>query len=83
MANRTGWTRDQIVAAIQAWAERTGQPPTANEWRQQRPSRPTTRRVIRVFGSWNAAIVAAGFIARRQGNQPSRTRQRRASRRVR
>jgi hypothetical protein len=21
-----------------------------------------------VFGSWNAAIVAAGFIARRQGN---------------
>jgi len=69
MANRSWWTGDQIVAAIRAWEEETGKPPTARDWREQRSSRPTTRRVIRVFGSWNAGIVAAGFIARRQGNQ--------------
>jgi hypothetical protein len=70
------WTGDRIVAAIQAWAQRTGQPPTSEEWRQplsapvntadglaRRSSRPTTARVIRVFGSWSESIEAAGFHA--------------------
>src|SRR5512132_436054 len=53
------WTGDQIVAAIQAWAERTGEPPTSNGWRKSRSSaqttgetpapgdHPSTRRVVR------------------------------------
>jgi hypothetical protein len=32
-----------------------------------RDSRPTTRRVIRVFGSWSEAIEAAGFTPRQSG----------------
>jgi hypothetical protein len=81
------WTGDRIVAAIRAWAERTGQPPKATEWRQPPSypmntrdgpppsSRPSTRRVIRVFGSWSEAIEAAGFTPRGPGRprmgQPS------------
>src|SRR4051812_9782781 len=34
MANRGPWTGDRIVAAIRAWAERTGQPPGADDWRK-------------------------------------------------
>jgi hypothetical protein len=77
------WTWDQIVAAIQAWAERTGEPPTSNGWRKSTSSptettdrtpapndHPTTGRVTRVFGSWSEAIEAAGFTPRPQGNQP-------------
>jgi HNH endonuclease len=77
MANGGPRTGDRIVAAIQAWADRTGQPPTANGWREPTgSSRPTTRRAIRVFGSWNAGVAAAGFIARRQGHQPGTNRPR-------
>src|SRR5690349_15569639 len=62
------WTGDQIVAAIQAWAERTGHPPGADEWRAVDSSvHPSTQRVIRVFGSWNEAVAAAGFVPTRVG----------------
>jgi hypothetical protein len=62
--------RDRIVAAIQAWAERTGYAPSAEDWRRARSSaHPTTKRVIRVFGSWPEAIAAAGFVPRRQGSR--------------
>jgi Homing endonuclease associated repeat len=74
------WTGDRIVAAIQAWAQRTGEPPTAREWKRPPSSpvnagegvptgnsRPTTRRVIRVFGSWSEAIEAAGSLRAPRG----------------
>jgi hypothetical protein len=53
----------EIVAAIQARAERTGEPPTAREWKRPPPtvnSRPTTRRVIRVFGSGSGGHRGCG-----------------------
>jgi Homing endonuclease associated repeat len=64
------WTGDRIVAAIQAWAQRTGRPPGAEDWREATASaHPSTMRVIRVFGSWSEAIAAAGFVPRRQGSR--------------
>jgi Homing endonuclease associated repeat len=68
------WTRERIVAAIRAWAKRTGEPPTSHEWARpngarafsaRRASRPSSKTVIAHFGSWNAAIEAAGFAVRK------------------
>lgn len=66
------WTPKLIVAAIQEWAEIHGQPPTRDMWRgKSKPSErgrwPSANSVDRNFGSWNAAIAAAGFEPRAQG----------------
>lgn len=61
------FTRDRIVEILQAEAERLGRPPGANEWRDAGEGRPTERLVRKVFGSWNAAIEAAGLTPRRRG----------------
>lgn len=62
------WTRERIVAAIQAWAEKNGRPPAADEWRVtglwEHPSQGT---VLAKFGTWNAAVTAAGFAPRQKG----------------
>ncbi len=57
-----------IVDSIQRWAdEHGGIPPSATDWNVfgQRGHKdgdwPHTSRVLRQFGSWNAAIEAAGF----------------------
>jgi transcriptional regulator with XRE-family HTH domain len=65
------WTPQTIVAAISRWAETHGRPPVATDWnaslaRQRgRPKReaayPPVGVVQQEFGSWNAAIAAAGF----------------------
>lgn len=67
----------RIVGSIQRFAERYGRPPTAPDfnphqarelghpWRADRFYRdgdyPYSSNVLDVFGTWNAAIVAAGF----------------------
>lgn len=60
------WTRESIICAIQEWAdEHGGIPPSANQWQAARAK--GDERVCSVnevqghFGSWNAAIIAAGF----------------------
>lgn len=78
---RTTWTRDAIILAIQEWAAKYGEPPSSPDWndwqarnelhdeeRVRRYEReraagtcPCHKTVHRVFGSWNAAIEAAGF----------------------
>ena len=74
------WTREAVIAAIKTWAKRTGSPPTSNEWAKSQGvgglliegrigSRPCAMTVHRIFGSWNAAIQAAGFEARPQRYQ--------------
>jgi hypothetical protein len=75
------WTRERIITAIQVWARRTGDPPGARDWRRRVSSRgwtigkevthhrPSMARVIQVFGSWSAAIKAAGFKPRGAGYQ--------------
>lgn len=72
--------RERIIAAIRAFARRKGRPPTAREWQKpvqgrggrsrigpRSARRPPTRIVQRVFGTWNAAIEAAGFTPRGLG----------------
>lgn len=61
-ARATVWTRGGIVNAIRAFAAHEGRQPSALEWQRSRPSTyPATATVLNVFGSWNAAIRAAGF----------------------
>jgi hypothetical protein len=76
VARRGYWTADRIRAEIRRWArEHDGEPPKLNEWRRQSPrwtrERPSAKVVLARYGSWNAAIEAAGFEPRVQGDQPS------------
>lgn len=68
---RQSLSRDTIIAAIQAWAISTGTPPRAGEWMlgqgkwaAEYPRWPALHQVQEVFGSWNAAIRAAGYTPR-------------------
>lgn len=81
--SRTTWTPETIIAAIQTYAHRYGQPPSATDFNptlargKGRPDvahvfdvdgdYPPTSAVQREFGSWNAGIAAAGFEPRRIG----------------
>lgn len=73
------WTEEKIKREIQSWVKRHGLPPTSAEWSvpADRPNffrgevgrRPTSSTVQRVFGSWNAAIRAAGYEPRYESGQ--------------
>jgi hypothetical protein len=60
------WTNELIIEAIQEWHLEHGDIPGANDWaKTDRPDWcPATNTVYRNFGSWNNAIVAAGFTPR-------------------
>jgi Homing endonuclease associated repeat len=76
------WTRERIIKAIQR-AAKDGEPPKSTDWMSglapgrkrrktgsatsPRPDHPSHTRVQQVFGSWNAAIRAAGFPPRDAG----------------
>jgi hypothetical protein len=64
------WTRDRIIAALQAEAT-DGAAPTSDSWTRRDPTgrRPAASTVIKTFGSWNAAVAAAGLEPRRRGGQ--------------
>lgn len=59
------WTPEAILCAIQEWADdHAGIPPTANAWTRERIRSdlvPAVSYVLQAFGSWNAAIIAAGY----------------------
>lgn len=75
------WTSEEIVEAIRLWAVTYGEPPRYGDWRsgrrgspEQRARRdrlkgriPTTTTVEKRFGSFNAAVRAAGHEPRSQG----------------
>lgn len=74
------WTRERIVEAVILWNDRYGAPPTAFDWnaawaRKHNDSRaldflwPWIGTVQNKFGSWNAAIAAAGFSTREPGKR--------------
>jgi HNH endonuclease len=56
-----GWTREEIVVAIQRWAEQYGEPPAYTDWPRSTQAHPMANTVIKVFGSWRAALRAAGY----------------------
>ena len=64
-AHYATWTRDAIVFAIEEWADENGGiPPSATDFRialARGAAVPNIKHVQWRFGSWNAAIVAAGF----------------------
>jgi hypothetical protein len=78
------WTRETVIGAIRCFAERYGRPPGAADfnpslalrlghgWRSDHfyedGDYPVTSSVLYVFGTWNAAIEAAGFKPTRLGS---------------
>lgn len=78
--------KKMIVSAIEFWADTEGGiPPTCDQWKAARAtgdaragvcSVPT---VVRVFGSWNAAVRAAGFEPHTHGWAPRLTNEQRAA----
>jgi len=61
------WDRQTIVYAIELWHRRNLRTPTVSEWETAGADHPCRQTVLRVFGSWNAAIRAAGFRPRSRG----------------
>lgn len=61
------WTPDRIRQAMQDWNQQHGGQPKMESWRRATPFTPSAQTVVTVFGSWNVAIVSAGFVANRQG----------------
>lgn len=56
------WTRDAILDAFRRWHEIHGRRPSATEWMTtDGADYPNTSAVAREFGSWSAAVTAAGF----------------------
>jgi hypothetical protein len=65
------WDKTTICYAIELWHRRTSRTPALIEWRNAGADHPSTFTVLRVFGSWNAAIKAAGFRPRNRGSHKS------------
>lgn len=55
------WTRESIILAILRWNFEYGELPRWADWRNALPDYPSHYIVRRVFGSWNVAVVAAGY----------------------
>lgn len=68
-ATQRGEVRAEMIQALKAWAaEHEGESPTLTEWDFERPlSAPSDRVARKVFGSWNAALKAAGLPVRPSG----------------
>jgi hypothetical protein len=65
------WTPELIVYAIELWHRQHLRIPTTDEWDRAGPNHPSRVTVIRRFGSWNAAMAAAGFRPRVPGQRRS------------
>ena len=64
------WTPETVVYAIQLWHRQYSRLPRTSDWEQAGENNPSRQTVMRVFGSWNAAMEAAGFKPRPRGRQP-------------
>lgn len=54
------YTKEQIIESIQILAKQTGKIPSLGDYRKYK-CKPTDPIIIDRFGSWNAALLAAGF----------------------
>jgi hypothetical protein len=94
-AHHSSVARAAHIAAIQEWAAIYGEPPAVTDWSQQHAREckdeararrwledgwPSARAVIKVFGTWNAAIVAAGFPPRQAGGYAENNQRKRTAR---
>jgi hypothetical protein len=75
---RTGfrWNRELIAYAIELWHRNHLTAPSQDDWERAGSDHPCRLTVLRVFGTWNAAISAAGLAPRPRGRNRrwSRTR---------
>jgi hypothetical protein len=62
---RRRYTDEEILAELQAAAERLGRSPTMREFAQDPAARVHPQTVIEHYGTWNAAKRAAGLFPRR------------------
>src|SRR4051794_11105126 len=59
--HRRAWTREEVIAALRAWAAAHGRAPHHDEWRTSGLEHPPTSTVTNMFGSWWAGVRAAGL----------------------
>jgi hypothetical protein len=71
---RRRYTDEQIVAELQACAERLGRSPTMKEFAADAETTVHPQTVIDHFGTWNAAKRAAGLVPRRFATREELTR---------
>lgn len=68
------WSRANILYAIDLWHREHLRSPSVTDWSRAGENHPAARTVFERFGSWNAAVTAAGLRARPRGgslpNQP-------------
>jgi hypothetical protein len=55
------WTNEHLLSMLRAYATAAGAPPTGAGWNVAYPEGPDERTVARRFGSWGAALEAAGL----------------------
>jgi hypothetical protein len=71
-SSSTGWTREAIIEALQRYgATHGGVPPRSGDWALYEVGRPTSNKIVKVFGSWADAVEAAGFPRPRPGVSPT------------
>jgi hypothetical protein len=64
---RRSWSQQEIVAFFQAFAAEHGHPPCSRDLSKPGGGhRPSSARVYRAFGTWHAALAAAGYSPRLQ-----------------
>jgi hypothetical protein len=68
------WTREEVIAVLREAARTDGIPPRQSQWGYATASRPAASTVRNLFGSWKAALAAAGLNAPSRGvNRPERS----------
>jgi hypothetical protein len=55
------WTPERVIAALRRDAARRGRTPTRGDWPRATRTRPQASIAENLFGSWNAALRAAGL----------------------
>jgi hypothetical protein len=58
------WTEEEIVNALRAWATRHGRAPRSQDWRKATQISPCSRSVAMRYGTFGAAVSAAGVANR-------------------
>lgn len=70
------WTREAVVVCMQKWADLNGRTPSATDFTKAQASGydvPTVNHVRHRFGTWSAAVRAAGLPPRATGRPPGRS----------
>lgn len=64
--SRKFWSKDSIIFEIKSYHDLYGEVPRCKEWEHD-PCYPSPAVVCYHFGTWKAAIEAAGYAARGRG----------------